>query len=1290
MDTNNILDLLDDDSKSKAFKNCFIKLENAPQLDLDTLKVCVKLRPLLPLTPYQLETSWQAVEGYAFAEKLCHLVLLRMPHEQLYSDRIYKLAEIVCSDGPFANKLIREKLYPNLAALLPELSILSRTDIEDGNEADWPIQHTVRIATAYLTLLKCSYWLPSESNHVIDPSLLKLLSNFVGLSQLDEVAHDTISALLSLLKRREPIVVAPLSHNVHPWLKMDPVLGQLVLAESLVDTSIWDRLSVIEPRHYITGKTSSKVFRTWFQWVSQAVVDNVQLNCLQNNSYWEVVRAGLLHGHADHRKYCLGIIRQSLLASQTDISTPAMQFRISERVEYIRAYEQYSAVFETIVFNHYTNQVQACLPELTKVFESVITPLMASTLLSAALDYTVQEGVRKIVGNWYMEYVIKVQKNVVVEAQFLVKGFLPWATTGELFTSTLLSTRDTTFSAHGISLAAVVARCVVDAPVVLPSGPTGASDTFKNASRGLIITKILDFVLDAKGKLFQFATLYLLEGLVEGLRACGNQGLLQELLAQSEIEKISQISRLPGLPEIAGDLYSNFCCQICDFVSPGWRAINLPPYQQLLYQVQRLIAPINSTKMAGEIESCLHDPLPLKTLRSRLEESHHRCIQGDGYALVCKGFINILDRVDPTSIIYADLYAILDAFWEEADRRQFCRSVAAHLPSILFHPTSARVCLLQRSNHNDEILEDDLQALLSRTMQHLQRLSEGRTYILSTLAISIRKAVISFPDLISVLPLEEYILRFLNNPPTTKSEFLFEVAAAEKLQQHLPHRTYNAYYGKREWYAYAAIIDLLHRFPTKQLTVAKRILDSLLQPWKTQRAGVPIISKWKNVLQLQAMLLLTDFCLPASEAVDYLASFQHALVLEAWPRYRFLLEWIIARIYYRFPGKSSHILDDLSRLGDNSSTQIASLVKLAVLVAPREVEHFSATLMIQLVPLSASSKVHIRHESNYAIPIVFDLALSRGWKSIVDNPAFISLNAFIRGLDKFKSPPWTIRTLRLDAVTDFTVLEIFQGNYLSIESPEKQRVTYEDFMVLLETDRASGLDTPPARIPLGQMAKSMLITEKPTTKVEQHVIDSGTRASSAFFQTKSGFDINSLHPRSGPPGAQNQRPASVILVSSLIENPTNLGGLSRISESFGIEALIVDDIKKVAHKDFKATSVTSEKHFPIREVKSANVPEYLLDMRRSGYEVLGIEQTDQSSILGAECIESANVKPVGTLPKKCVLVLGSEKGGIPAEVLAVIDRCVEIRTIGVTRSLNVQTAGAIALYEWWREWYGKD
>jgi tRNA guanosine-2'-O-methyltransferase len=110
--------------------------------------------------------------------------------------------------------------------------------------------------------------------------------------------------------------------------------------------------------------------------------------------------------------------------------------------------------------------------------------------------------------------------------------------------------------------------------------------------------------------------------------------------------------------------------------------------------------------------------------------------------------------------------------------------------------------------------------------------------------------------------------------------------------------------------------------------------------------------------------------------------------------------------------------------------------------------------------------------------------------------------------------------------------------------------------------------------------------------------------------------------------------------------------------------------------------VRSEKHLSIKELKEVSVPAFLLDAKSKGYEVVGIEQTDRSGILGTEDDKSDVMdgnredggkfgsQDTGTLPKKCCLVLGSEKEGISAEVLAVIDRNVEIKTVGVTRSLS--------------------
>ena len=994
--------------------------------------------------------------------------------------------------------------------------------------------------------------------------------------------------------------------------------------------------------------------------------DHVHLTCLNDVSYWETVRHGLLYGHADQRKYCIGIIRHSLLAAKSDISTPTMRFRVAERNKYAKAYEQYSSLFETIVLDRYANQVQACLPELTRLLKSDITPKMASTLLSASLNPLVQEGIRKFIGNWYIDYVINVQGDLDGHTTFLLEGFLPWATIGELFTSTLVATRETTTCAHGVSVADVIARFIADAPDLPVLANATAITTWTTdssiSSRRVVLIGVLDYILDARGRIFQFAILYLLEGLVKGLVACTGGFALQEPLTPNEVDKILRISRLPGLPEIAGHLYAGYCQQLCELTTTGETLAGIPGYQQLREQVQKLAKPLEPNK-ADDLSAPWAKLSSLQVLRKRLEESQHRIIQGEDYGPLCKALVSMLDQVEPATVNSTDLCVVLDAFWEEADRRQFVRAVAVHIPSLLFHPCCMRILAEQQSQKKETYPETDLQTLLCRAMMRLQQLSEGRTYVLSTLATSIRQAAFSTSSIMGVLPFQEYIIRFLTHPPTIKPEFLFEVAAAEKLQQHHSHRTYAAYYGQRGWVAYAAIIDLLRRLTSEQTDVAKKVLDALIEPWKSQKTGAPIISKWKNVFQLQAMLILADHFISETDVDTYLASFRHALIMEAWPRYRFLLEWIIARIYLRFPGKTSQLLNDLGRLDESSSSHIASLMKLAVLVAAHETEDFSTAFMTQLVPFAASPKVQIRHESNYAIPIIFDLAVSKGWKTITDNAAFVSLDTFIRSLDKFQSAPWTIRTLKLDPIKDFTLVNIFQGQYLTIESPEKERVAHADFLTLSETDRISGLNAPPERIPLGNPSPSLSIL--PTNpKLTPRNPDS--QATPAFFQTKSGFDISSLHPPSGPPSLQNQRPASVILIASLIDNPTNLGGLSRISESFGLSALYIDDLKKTAHKDFKATSVTSEKHFPIRELKVTDLPAFLIDMKREGYEVVGIEQTDRSGILGTD----EDQDRLGVLPKKCVLVLGSEKGGISAEVLAVLDRCVEIRTVGVTRSLS--------------------
>ena len=93
------------------------------------------------------------------------------------------------------------------------------------------------------------------------------------------------------------------------------------------------------------------------------------------------------------------------------------------------------------------------------------------------------------------------------------------------------------------------------------------------------------------------------------------------------------------------------------------------------------------------------------------------------------------------------------------------------------------------------------------------------------------------------------------------------------------------------------------------------------------------------------------------------------------------------------------------------------------------------------------------------------------------------------------------------------------------------------------------------------------------------------------------------------------------------------------------------------------------------EVTVDELPVWIGSMRRQGYTILGLEQTDTSINLAQ--IDKESIASFA----KCVLLLGKEKEGIPVELLQEIDLCLEIPQYGVVRSLNVHVSAAIALWE---------
>lgn len=82
----------------------------------------------------------------------------------------------------------------------------------------------------------------------------------------------------------------------------------------------------------------------------------------------------------------------------------------------------------------------------------------------------------------------------------------------------------------------------------------------------------------------------------------------------------------------------------------------------------------------------------------------------------------------------------------------------------------------------------------------------------------------------------------------------------------------------------------------------------------------------------------------------------------------------------------------------------------------------------------------------------------------------------------------------------------------------------------------------------------------------------------------------------------------------------------------------------------------------------------LQQWRDEGYTLIGLDVSSDATPITDFCF-----------PSRSVLLLGRELTGIPTSLLHQCDRTLTIPQYGLVESLNVQHAGAIAIYEYIRQ-----
>jgi tRNA G18 (ribose-2'-O)-methylase SpoU len=155
----------------------------------------------------------------------------------------------------------------------------------------------------------------------------------------------------------------------------------------------------------------------------------------------------------------------------------------------------------------------------------------------------------------------------------------------------------------------------------------------------------------------------------------------------------------------------------------------------------------------------------------------------------------------------------------------------------------------------------------------------------------------------------------------------------------------------------------------------------------------------------------------------------------------------------------------------------------------------------------------------------------------------------------------------------------------------------------------------------------------------------------------------------------NQPRHSLMICAALVQNPANLGGLCRTCEAFRVEALVMADVAIAQTPAFRNLAASTQHWQPLIACPPAHLPNWLTAQQQTGYCAIALHANATAISL-----------PEFAFPKRSILLLGQELTGIPPDLLQQCDRTVTIPQFGMVESLNVQTAGSIAMYEYVRQW----
>ncbi|ORE16390.1 hypothetical protein BCV71DRAFT_265697 [Rhizopus microsporus] len=400
---------------------------------------------------------------------------------------------------------------------------------------------------------------------------------------------------------------------------------------------------------------------------------------------------------------------------------------------------------------------------------------------------------------------------------------------------------------------------------------------------------------------------------------------------------------------------------------------------------------------------------------------------------------------------------------------------------------------------------------------------------------------------------------------------------------------------------------------------------------------------------------------------------------------RCYLEWSIVRLLCRFPDRLPLYYQKLSDTS-HKPNYVISLLTLSFTLGqclPEScIEGYFDEIFVRLLPWLITNHFTIRLFAYCGWQHNWKACTKRGHGAMLENNRYLDsignfMETYVDCIKFFDKIQAQFYMARFDPIQDFNVEFIFRQMMTEFQVIDNEKIGSKAFVRVnpqrvercpFENPERRSVYTAadPSELIGTEQPDAMATMDTPSNQSSEDVYQKKIMPWEMMLETDMDLTKNLVK--------KNRRRNDLIVVASLIDRLPNLAGLCRTCEIFNASLLVVPTLKIKEDIGFTSVSVASERWMPMTEVPESEVAKFLKEKREEGYTICGLEQTTTSATLGEYIF-----------PEKCVLLLGKEKQGVPADLLQMLDVTIEIPQYGITRSLNVHVSGAICIYEYTKQ-----